>query len=177
MCSFTGPFLCLQLATSSLVGEPNPFYRHYNGCYEIWNFVFTHVYHWAKITNGVDLWLTRILLNLLKTPLPSAPVGDMRHLFLWLYFTTEQSACFPHRQEDLVFLAAALWFASELLICLLLIEITVGSARPVTVRSWHSGTQPEWILQSSKSACQEIGHKGNNCQLNQIAWSKLDKFC
>lgn len=58
-----------------------------------------------------------------------------------------------------------------------LIEITVGSARPVTVRSWHSGTQPEWILQSSKSACQEIGHKGNNCQLNQIAWSKLDKFC
>lgn len=79
--------------------------------------------------------------------------------------------------RGLGFLAAALWFACELLICLLLIEITVGSARPVTVRSWHSGTQPEWILQSSKSACQEIGHKGNNCQLNQIAWSKLDKFC
>lgn len=136
-----------------------------------------HAYYWVKNHKSCRFmtYIDPLEYNE-KNMLHLLPIVDTT--FSFNLFWNEQRASFIQKKKrDTWFLAAALCFACELLICLLWIEIRGGSARAVTVRSWHPGTQPEWILQSSKSACQEMGHKGNNCQLNQIAWSKLDKFC
>lgn len=98
--------------------------------------------------------------------LPCARAGTQARPFT-LLSQWALSCCYIPRTV-LGVLAAALCFDCEMLICLLL-KITEGRARALTVQSCHPGMQPKWILQGFKSACQEMGHKGNNCQLNQIA--------
>lgn len=92
-----------------------------------------------------------------ETSIASCQVCAQARSFHLLY-KWGNSFFFTHKRV-LGVLAAALYFDCEVLIHSLLIELTVGRARAVTVRSWHPGMEPDWTLQGSKSACQEMGPK------------------